>query len=1011
MRSVIICISLFMIIACPCVRAQDNFKFSSYTVDDGLPQSSIWSILQDKNGFLWVGTADGLCRFDGYEFTVFREIDGDTNSISGKSNMHFFEDAAGNIWIAHDKGITKYDLGANKFINIYRYKNLPQSSIFNRVLGQDKDGNVWVGIVNEGLLKINSRTNKITETISSGDSALADESVWFSGFIDKKQRIWFTKRINGLYCYDIAHNKFEKYLNIYQGNAITPFGNSSLLMSSKDKLIVFDCETQEYSEIDQSHWEEDLKVKNEVNNIAPDNKNHLWFCNQNGAYVFDTGKKKVIKRFSSFSQGTNNYSYCYTAYCDHSGNIWIGTNGDGLKKLMNDTKGFRDYSTHVAGGTIVKSIYVHNSILYVGCFDNGIDVFNMDTGFIKKIDAIDGRSSTCLHNVYAMGGFDNNNALIYSSDTRGNNIGLFNFHTYSFTSLLPQLIRGIKPGIDSGGNSPFIVNTKKGAVFGWNSNLVLLGGTDQSGLNFLVIHKFEQDRLTCCYEGHKGLLYVGTTTGFYLQNEKNNWIKGALPEQQYVKTICEDSKGDIWVGTTDGIYVFNDRNKLLIHYDVRNGLKNEFIYGILQDNRGRMWFSHNKGISVYDPANNSFHNYTSEDGLQSNEFNTGAYCKLANGTMLFGGINGVNAFNPDSVKNNPNKPPVVITGISVFDEPLKMDTAYWYVHSLTLPYDKNSLTFDFTALEFTNPHMNQYEYKMEGLDNNWIKAGEDHRARYSALQPGKYTFKVKASNNDGVWQELPAIIHISIVPPFWQQWWFRMLYALLFIAFLSGIILLIQMQRHKRQIRELELQQKIQLERERISRDLHDNVGTQLSLISNNIEWVAHPLKKISESEKAEKLQFVNNTARGIIATLRETIWALNKEQISLEEFSDKLKAFVQKQMVLYPQTSLNFVEQIDEAIILGPSEALNLFRICQEAVANSLKYADAALLDISVQSIDGKYRIIIADDGKGFDINAVDPSVQNGLENMKFRAKDIQGRLEIVSGVGNGTTVRISKQ
>ena len=405
-----------------------------------------------------------------------------------------------------------------------------------------------------------------------------------------------------------------------------------------------------------------------------------------------------------------------------------------------------------------------------------------------------------------------------------------------------------------------------------------------------------------------------------------------------------------------------------------------------------------------------FRHYYKEDGLQSSEFNSNAYFKAADGTLFFGGLNGINAFDPREIHDNPNVPPVKITSIKLFDEPLKTDTAYWNIHSLTLPYMQNSLSFEFAAPEFTNAGNNQYAYTMDGVDNAWIKSGDKRFARYPALPPGQYTFRVKASNSDGVWQQVPTEIQITILPPFWQRLWFRIAIALLLIAGIAGVIYSLQKQKHQRQIRSLELQQKIQLERERISRDLHDNVGTQLSLISNNIEWVAHPLKTITEEEKAEKLQFVNETARDIIATLRETIWALNKHEIPLEEFSDKLKSFVQKQLVMYPEIELNFIERIEQSIILGPSEALNLFRICQEAIANALKYANAAVIDIEIVSGEGKYKVSITDNGRGFDITAVSPAVQNGLENMKHRAQDIDSRLDIQTN-SSGTKITVTKK
>ena len=524
-----------------------------------------------------------------------------------------------------------------------------------------------------------------------------------------------------------------------------------------------------------------------------------------------------------------------------------------------------------------------------------------------------------------------------------------------------------------------------------------------------IVHQFKDEILVCAFKDNKNSLWIGTVYGAYCLDH-NVVRKIVLPEKMLVKSICQDGRGNIWIGTITGIYVLDSNEKVIAHYDENNGLSNRFVYGILRDDDGNMWFSHNKGLSEYRVKTNSFRHYGKDDGLQSNEFNTGAYFKSADGELFFGGINGVNSFYPREIKENMNVPVVKITSIKLFDIPMKTDSAYWCLHTLTLPYTDNSLSFEFAALEYTNSDKNRYAYMMEGVDRNWIAAGFKRFARYAALAPGRYVFKVKAANNDGVWQETPTSILINIVPPFWQRWWVRVMVVFLFIACLSGVIIWIQRQRHKREIRALELRQKIQLERERISRDLHDTVGTQLSLISNNIEWVAHPLKTITETEKEEKLHFVNTTARDIIATLRETIWALNKQQIPVEEFSDKLKAFVQKQLAMYPEITLNFDEQIDVNLILGPSEALDLFRICQEAIANALKYARASILDIEIKSSKEGYEVSIIDNGKGFDVRKIDPAIQNGIENMRFRAGDIGGVLEIYSEPGKGTRIVIMK-
>jgi signal transduction histidine kinase len=584
----------------------------------------------------------------------------------------------------------------------------------------------------------------------------------------------------------------------------------------------------------------------------------------------------------------------------------------------------------------------------------------------------------------------------------------YSLKTGKLTSLYP-LLQKILSKNDLLSGDPFFYRKENIVYTNVANNVVAVDISSPGNIRASLVHSFANETPTYAFIDRKGTFWIGTKNGvYYIENGNTRMV--ALPEMIQVKTMNEDTKGNIWVGTLEGIYVIGANKKFKLRYNEKNGLSNGFIYGILRDGDD-MWFSHNKGLSVYNTATNKFRHYTKEDGLQSNEFNTGAYFKAEDGTLFFGGINGTNGFRPEEIKDNPHVPKVVITNIKLFDKDLKTDVAYWNLREVALPYKQNSLTFEFSGLEFTNSAQNQYAYIMEGLDEKWNYSGKTRFARYPALPPGTYYFKVKASNNDGIWQETPTVVKVVIVPPFWQTWWFRTLCVLLLIVVITVILNSIQKQRNRAQLRAIELQQKIQMERERISRDLHDNVGTQLSLISNNIEWVEHPLKALSEQEKLEKLHYVNTMARDIIATLRETIWALNKEQISLEEFSDKLKAFVHKQMAMYPQIALKFSERFVGELTLGPSEALNLFRICQEAIANALKYAGAVELTIDIANTEDKYEATITDNGRGFDVNSVDPLVQNGLENMKYRSADIGCELAINSIIGKGTTIVITKK
>jgi signal transduction histidine kinase len=485
-----------------------------------------------------------------------------------------------------------------------------------------------------------------------------------------------------------------------------------------------------------------------------------------------------------------------------------------------------------------------------------------------------------------------------------------------------------------------------------------------------------------------------------------------LPKNKEVKYMAQDPAGNMWLGSNDELIVLDKNQKAIHRYSASDSLADAHIYGMLSDNDGSIWFSHNKGISVYRWKEKRFEHFNKEDGLQSTEFNISACYRTKEGELFFGGINGVTAFFPNQIRRNPHAPAVNITNIKVFDEPLKSDSAYWTVRKLVLPYTENSISFEYALPEFSNPQQNQYAYTMENVDGNWIHAGDKRFARYPGLNPGHYVFRVKGANHDGTWSSGPTSVEITIIPPFWKRAWFIVMAIVFFILLSVGIGIYIQKIRQRKAIQALELQHKIQLERERISRDLHDNVGTQLSLISKNIEGVIDPENAISDTERLRNLKNISQTSKEVIFTLRETIWALNREEISLEELSDKLKGFAQKLFGLNRDCTLNFTEELEnESVVLTPSEAIHLFRICQEAITNSLKYANAANMQVRIDSVAGKYQVTIADDGIGFDRSAPKTSVPYGLDNMKYRAEEIQCTFTIETAPGKGTRIVIHKK
>jgi signal transduction histidine kinase/ligand-binding sensor domain-containing protein len=994
-------LTLLVFTCCSQAIAQWSDIFSSYGIDDGLPQSSIWSIAQDRNGFLWVGTSDGVCRFDGYNFTTYRNDPNDSNSIFGGLYFRFYKDSANTLWVISQNGISLYNDIQDRFTKIFSYNKEYGSTNYSCIFGEDAQY-IWAGVADYGLVKIDKRTHKMISVKNVVFSGPPQIPSWQSGFICKG-KIWISGSNATCYVYDIITGKIDTtHLPLLY--KMVDYNDSEVFAATLKNVILINKRTLRHKIIPYNYGDQPDGVATDIF-IASGTE--IVISSAYGLTYLDSRTFQMRRHIQSFTQGQkHSYTYVQCIYRDYSGNLWLGTNGGGLKKITAPYRHFKFYTSYSDGSNLVKAIYADRRNIYVGYFDNGLDIFRRDSGFIKNV------SMHTLHSpqndLHAITALDSNNLIF--------NLANQNFiYDYSLTGnrslSLSPISRQILPGFKTMENSfPFFLKTDNIIYTLFKDYVISFDASTPTNIKPAILYQFTGESLKCAFKDSRGTIWAGSDNGVFYVN-KGEAVKVALPEAVMAKTINEDAQGNIWIGTIRGIFVLDSNKKIQKFYGENNGLPNQFIYGILRDDDGNMWFSHNKGLSVYKYATNTFRHYTKEDGLQSNEFNTGAFFKADNGELFFGGINGTNSFYPNEVGENSYAPAVTVTSIKLFDEPLKSDTTYWNIHTLTLPYTQNSLSFEFAELEFTNPKNNRYAYIMDGLDNTWINAGDKRFARYAALPPGRYTFKVKAANNDGKWQANPTTILINIIPPFWQRVWFRLLCITFFIVCIGSIIILIQRIRHRKQIRLRELQQKIQLERERISRDLHDNVGTQLSLISNNIEWVAHPLKVISEHEKAEKLQFANDSVRDIITTLRETIWALNKQQISLEEFSDKLKAFVQKQLSIYPQIELNYTEEIGQVIILGPSEALDLFRICQEAITNALKYAKAAVIDLKIQSKDGKYKIAVSDNGEGFDLNKVNSSVQNGLENMRYRARDIGCLIEINTLIDKGTSIVILKK
>jgi ligand-binding sensor domain-containing protein len=660
----------FMLLFSSYATAQQKDIYTSYSTDDGLPQSSVWSVIQDKQGFLWIGTSDGICRFDGYKFTNYRGGLSDSNILTGSNYNKFYCDSNNNLWVISQHGICAYDKMRDQFKLVFMHPG--RFNNYNCFLGEDHRY-ILAGIAAYGIVKIDKRTHEVLSITS--DSLLHINS-WLNGIICNGE-VWSVGNNAHSYIYNLRTDVLNR-IEPQELTVIFDYNDSEILAASAKEMVLFKKKDHSYKTLPFRFNE---KKDRGITGILPMPGSEIMVASSKGLFYIDTKRWVIQKCIESFVTGMpSSFVYAQCIYRDRSGNIWIGTNGDGLKKLTAPYKRFKHYTSFKTKSNLAKAVYADSKNLYVGYYDNGLDIFNRDSGFKKTVPV--NRNSVTTTSVLALMALDS--ATLIFQGAGPHPIGTYTIggNVKDISPVFQRTVENEAPG----NAHPFFL--RRGNTMYTNVGNHCLVSFDVTGpLKPVVLQCLQDEMLSCGFWDKDSALWLGTSRGaFYIRQNTPTKIK--LPGQVHVKAISQDNDGNMWLATTSGIYVIGSNKNIIRHYNEANGLSNQFVYGILRDDDDNMWFSHNKGLSVYRAKDKAFKHYERDDGLQSNEFNTGAYFKATDGELFFGGINGVTSFYPREIRENPNAPEVVITSIKLFDMPMKMDTAYWNVRTLNLPHGR-----------------------------------------------------------------------------------------------------------------------------------------------------------------------------------------------------------------------------------------------------------------------------------------------------------------------------------
>ena len=975
-----------------------SVKFRRLSTANGLSQSNVTAILQDARGYIWLGTQDGLNRYDSYQFTVFRYDAADSASLPNNYIKGLVAGKEGCLWVATwGGGLCRYDPGKAKFIPFNQGKTagdrIPDN--FINCLARDAGGNIWVGTENHGAFLIDAGGGKILARVKPADNDVTRI------LVDDQDMVWLGTSRSGL-------NRYDPRTAI-----LTPFRHRETMASSlgADNITALFEDTRHRLWVGTGgagldlmetggfrHFRHTARPGSLSNDrvfaISEDADHTLWVGTENGGLNLmhagsDTFESLEEDDIDNYSLSNNSI---YALYRDRNDNMWVGTYSGGVNLFNRDMGQFQVYRHSTEASSLsnnnVLDFYGSPGKVWIGTDGGGLDILDEQSGHIRHILHREGDPHT----------IGNNYVLSVEGDAKG--------HIWVGT---------VAEGLSVLDTQGHVINAYRHSAGGLSGDNICSLASGRNGDMWIASYgtgldhydasrnRFEHfyhdpagatpgvssNRIQKLLVDSYGLLWAGTfDKGIDVWNEQtgtfahytHDTTKNSISNNA-INDILEDHTGDIWIATNYGLNHWSRQTGRFKTYQVKDGLGGNIIRALEEDDHGRLWMSTDKGMTVYDPVSGKTRNYSAAYGLQPGEFKAHAAWKTPNGVLYFGGTGGFTTFHPDSLKEYHFDPPLVLTKFSLFNKEITLDgpdnevttvqQAGGGLEDITLPYDHSVLTFDFASLNYTLADRKHYAYRLQGFEQDWNDIGTRHSVTYTNLDPARYIFQVKGLDNSGEWSGKLLTVRLEVLPPWWRTWWFRVIMALVAVAVVYGIITIrVRIIRGQKRVLERQvLERTYQLDQAiKKEREANEAKSIFLAMMSHEIRTPLNGIigmsSLLSESDltkdQQDYAQTIQHSGETLLSVINDILdfSKIEAGHMELEDRAFPLEICVEEVLELFAPKAdaagIDLVCDIEEdvpAVIQG--DMIRLRQILTNLVSNAVKFTrkGEVLLHVAVKT------------------------------------------------------------